>query len=314
MRTLVFMLAGGLAVAQSVQFEVATIHAVETPNAQQMVAALRGGNLRMGQQVDGNQISFNFMSLRDLLTVAYAVKPAQISGPAWLGQQRYNITALMPEGVDPAQVPVMLQALLKERFKLVARKEQVEQQAYALTEARGGHKMKTAAPPPETPKEEPAGKGGAVVDVSGRQMRINQVLGGGGANITINGAGTSQRISVGQDGRMHLEVDRFTMTQLADTLTPMMDAPVVDKTGLTGAFQVSLDLSMADLLSVAQRSGTLPAGVNPARLAGAQGANAAEPGGDLTAAVGKLGLRLDKQKLPVETVIVDSAEQNPTEN
>jgi uncharacterized protein (TIGR03435 family) len=42
--------------------------------------------------------------------------------------------------------------------------------------------------------------------------------------------------------------------------------------------------------------------------------SAADPGGDLTAAVQKLGLRLDKQKAPVDALIIESAEKTPSEN
>jgi uncharacterized protein (TIGR03435 family) len=308
-------LAAGLAAAQSPQFEVATIHSATMPSALELAGALRAGTLRLGQQVQGNQASFNLMSLRDLLVVAYGVKPTQVSGPGWLTQQRYNITALMPEGADAKQVPEMLQALLKERFKLAAHKQPVEQQVYTLTVARGGHKMKEAAPPPESSGDEPAGKGGTVVSVGGQQMRINQQPSGAGAAVSISTQGATQKISMGPDGLMHLEVDRFTMAQLADTLTPMMDFPVVDRTDLTGQFQVALDLSMANVLLIAQKAGNVPAGVSlPPQLGGGQGLNAADPGGDLNVAVAKLGLRLEKQKLPLETLIVDSAEQNPTEN
>ena len=147
------------------QFDVATIHTATMPSAVELANSLRAGTLKLGQQVQGNQASFNLMSLRDLLVVAYGVKPTQVSGPAWLTQQRYNITALMPDGVDPKRMPEMLQALLKERFNLVAHKDPVEQQVYALTVARGGHKMKEATPPPPVTEAEPTGKGGTVVSV-----------------------------------------------------------------------------------------------------------------------------------------------------
>ena len=75
------------------------------------------------------------------------------------------------------------------------------------------------------------------------------------------------------------------MDQLADTVTPMLDLPALNKTGLSGAFQVSLDLSMANMLAIAQKAGAVPAGVSlPPQLGAGQG-NAADPGGDVTAAL-----------------------------
>ena len=128
-----------------------------------------------------------------------------------------------------------------------------------------------------------------------------------------NGA---QKISMSPDGKMHMEIERMTMPQLAETLTPLMDLPVVDKTGLTEAFTLALDLSMADIMSMARKAGAAVPGALPAGApsAGPAGFAAADPGGDLTNAVQKLGLRLNKQKAPVEGLVIESAEKTPTEN
>jgi uncharacterized protein (TIGR03435 family) len=71
------------------------------------------------------------------------------------------------------------------------------------------------------------------------------------------------RVSVGANGQMHMEMERMTMATLAQTLTPMLDRPVVDHTELKGAFQIALDLSLQDMMQVARAAGIGGAGAPP---------------------------------------------------
>lgn len=305
----------GILLAQGSQFEVATIREAQPITAQ----TIQGGNFRVGMRTTGNQVDFGYMSLRDLISIAYEVKPLQIAGPDWITQQRYDIQALMPEGTDSKQVPVMLQALLKERFHLVARKESREQQVYGLEVAKGGHKMKESPAESSEPKEPPAG--GQAISLNGQQIRVDRAgaAGAGGSATISGGQGGTTKMSMGPDGRMHLEVERMTMTQLADTLTPLLDLPVVDRTDLPGSYQVALDINVADLMQVASRAGVAVGAARAGAAVPGQAAplslGASDPsGGDLFAAVQKLGLRLEKQKGAIDTVVVESADKTPTEN
>src|SRR5712691_7018407 len=90
-------------------FEVASIR----PSAgvpQQGVAA--------GARVDGSQFRTAFLTLKDYIGMGYRLKLYQISGPDWIGTDRFDIAASLPAGVLPAQVPEMMQSLLEERFLL----------------------------------------------------------------------------------------------------------------------------------------------------------------------------------------------------
>lgn len=308
MKFLLFALTAMLAAGQ--EFEVATIRPAGPLNAQ----AVRDGKLLIGQRITGNQVDYGYLSLRNLVMTAYEVKPHQVTVPAWMDEQRYDIHALMPEGTDPKQIPAMLRSLLKERFKLVANKSSKELDVYALEVAKDGHKMKEAPEP--QPAAEPAkpAAGAQTMTINGQQMQINQQqIAGGGMNVAIaGGANGAQRITMNPDGRMHLEVERVTMAQFSDTLTQMLDRPVIDRTDLKGNYQVALDLSMADIMQIASKT------LGPAAGAGLQAAMAGrggmDPGTEIIGAVQKLGLRLTKQKAPVEIVMVESAERNPTEN
>ena len=109
------------------------------------------------------------------------------------------------------------------------------------------------------------------------------------------------------------------MATLAQTLTPMVDRPVVDHTELKGEFTIALDLSMQDMLQIAGKAGIVGVGAPPtAGIPGgpaAGGFAASDPSGDsIFMSVQQLGLKLEKQKAPIETIVVESASKDPTEN
>jgi uncharacterized protein (TIGR03435 family) len=90
---------------------------------------------------------------------------------------------------------------------------------------------------------------------------------------------------------------------------------VVDQTGLTGHYEVSLTLSFADLMAAARAQGGDAGG--SAGTPGGAAAEASDPGGagsTVYASVEKLGLRLEPRKAVVKQLIVDHAEKTPTEN
>ena len=184
MRSLALLvLVSGLGFGQT--FEVATIKQADPINIQALAAAGRGGSISLpniGMRVTGNQVNFGYLSLRDLATIAYEMKPMQMKAPDWMAQQRFDIQALMPEGADQKQIPAMLQALLKDRFKLVAHKDSKEQDVMALEVAKGGHKMKEAPPlDPNAAAATPAtaaGPGAQTMTFGGQQVTV--IRSGGG--------------------------------------------------------------------------------------------------------------------------------------
>src|SRR5215468_1461611 len=84
-------------------FEVASIKQAAPQQMGRMMVRMGG---------DPGRVDYANVSLKDVLARAYGMKRYQISGPAWLDSERYDITAKVPEGVPKEQVPVMLQALL----------------------------------------------------------------------------------------------------------------------------------------------------------------------------------------------------------
>ena len=72
---------------------------------------------------DPEQITWTYATLKGLLMRAYDVKAYQVSGPAWLDTERYDVAAKVPVGVTKEQVERMWQNLLEERFGMTLHRE-----------------------------------------------------------------------------------------------------------------------------------------------------------------------------------------------
>jgi uncharacterized protein (TIGR03435 family) len=111
---------------------------------------------------DPTRYSFGLASLLDLISTAYNVNSFQISSPAALDRQRFDLVARVLEGATKQQFRVMLQNLLAERFELKAHIEAREFNAYEMVVAKTGLKLKEAvagetASPPDAPAPGPTG-------------------------------------------------------------------------------------------------------------------------------------------------------------
>lgn len=76
-----------------------------------------------------------------LLAAAYGMTEPRVIGPAWLNSDRFDVAAKSPEGIPDSALKPMLQALLKERFKLSAHLTAQEMPVYFLEVAKSGVKM-----------------------------------------------------------------------------------------------------------------------------------------------------------------------------
>ncbi len=92
----------------------------------------------------GRNLNFANISVRDLIMLAYGVGAPQISGPEWL-LSRYDMIAKIPADAKKEQIPLMLQTLLSQRFKLAFHRDQKTMQIYALEVAKGGPKLTESA-------------------------------------------------------------------------------------------------------------------------------------------------------------------------
>jgi uncharacterized protein (TIGR03435 family) len=224
--------------------------------------------------------------MRGLLTTAYGVKEYQVSGPAWMDTERYDVIVKVPAGATKERVNAMWQNLLAERFGLMLHHEPKEFQVDELVVGKNGAKLKeTTVDPAEELDPGPP-----------KYNQKNRELAGPGFVTTILADGQAHAVAKGQ-----------TLSRLTTLLGGQLHRPVLDKTGLTGKYDFSIDFKM-DLRAL----GPPPGGPGPGAAAGD---NAPDPGPDLAAAVEQqLGLRLVPAKAKLDVLVIDKAEKAPTDN
>jgi uncharacterized protein (TIGR03435 family) len=119
-------------------------------------------------------------------------------------------------------------------------------------------------------------------------------VGKSGIKIHASGDGSG---TLGPGGNLSLISTNGSMPMLVEKLSVALRLPVVDKTGLTGGFDFTLDV-------FPYISDNQPEHFNPELIADAAS----------RAVEAELGLKLQLQKAPVEMLIIDRAEKTPIEN
>ena len=240
--------------------------------------------MMMGVRIDNAQVSISTLSLSTVLAMAFHVQPYLISGPGWLTTTAFNITAKLPAGTRVDQIPEMLQALFAERFKMAAHWEDREQPVYVLAVAKGGLRVKEKASA-DVQEATPSGSGTVLTPMG--EMTISQGPKGGG----ISGAGV--RIMVTPDHHVHFEFSRFA--RLVEFLSSDVGRPVLDETNLKGNYDIAYEISPE--MQIREGAVPGPGDENPTFVA-----------------LRGLGLTVESRKAPVETIVIDHLEKNPTEN
>jgi uncharacterized protein (TIGR03435 family) len=243
----------------------------------------------------GNQIlpggRFRAMStLKQLVTQAFDVKDYQVEGgPKWLTADYFEINASAGGDATTAEMNAMLKALLLERFALKTHIDTRQAPSYVLTVARSDRlgsglkptsteclqlieaRKKGTAPPP-TPLQS---TGLPTEPTCGMTMGISRANGG------------STRLFGGTE-----------IKSLLSAISSELAAPVVDKTGLTGLYDITIEFT-----SERQTAGR-PGGLDP-------NSNDTPPPPISIAVEKQLGLKLEKQMAPLPFVVIDGAE-HPT--
>jgi uncharacterized protein (TIGR03435 family) len=196
------------------------------------------------------------VTLKRLLAEAYHLQMNQILGPGWLGQNEYDVEARAEGAGMKEQMAPMLRSLVAERFKLKQHTETREMRVYEL-----------------------------VVDDSGPKIR------------PLNGG---EPVSAGAGFHFHGDMRQFADLLAVQLTIPASDnptepvrasaspIPVVDKTGLPGIFDFSVDMHPelgTDMFTSWRR-----------------------------ALKEQLGLRIESRKENVGVLVVDEAAKIPTEN
>ena len=197
-----------------------------------------------------------YATLVDLIAAAFDISGEKVvGGPAWLEFDRFDIVAKLPAG--RTDVKPLLKSLLADRFKLVAREAESDVPALAL-----------------------------VVDGTSRLQAGRPSDDAAGCSITL-----------GRNLEVIAKCRRASIAALAEQLTRQnggyFTTPLVDRTGLTGTWDVDLAWVQRGMLQQGSRQSRHPT---------------------LFQALATLGLKLDPQTMRGPAVVVQSANRTPTPN
>ena len=233
------------------------------------------GQLSVRMSADAGMLRYTNVSLRDCIRVAFRVKEFQVEGPDWIETTRFDITAKLPEGSSKEQIPEMLQALLRERFRLSLHRETKDHAVYALVVGKGGANLKPAA--------SPAGGGSP------------------GSSAPIQ----TQSVQTGPAG-VHLQAAGITLAGLAEMIARFAERPVVDMTKIEGQYDFDLVFTPES-----NRGMMMPP---PGGGERAPSDASSEGVSSIIDSVQRYGLKLEPRKAPMEILVVDHIEKTPTEN
>jgi uncharacterized protein (TIGR03435 family) len=214
---------------------------------------------RMRLGFSGGRYAIRNATLVDIIRTAWNVDADNIlGGPEWLDASRFDVIGTAPNEATPETLRIMLQALLKDRFQLRVHAGNKDLPAYAMT----------AAKKPQLKPSDGSKEGECAVQ-----------------------AGTGREPVV-------FRCKSVTMAAFAKNLSTQWPAteylfkyPVVDRTGLKGAWDFSFECS---------RPGNQPAPTAVTTLPAATLFDAFE---------NQLGLKLDLTKVSTPVVVVESARQ-----
>ena len=232
--------------------------------------------MRIGLNGPG-RINMQNPTLVDLIRFAYGEGLASNleirGGPAWATKDHYNLEAQGDASDTPVQLRIKLRTLLADRFALKHHTEQKDVDVYNLVYARSDKKL-----------------GPKVKDWDG-------TCGGRPAN----GGNNDPKVPrcSGLFSQTGLKMIGISMAGAADMLAAPptgIGRQVVDRTGLTGYYDMDLEFKFAF-----GPPGTAPAAADP------------EGPSIFTAVQEQLGLKLESAKGKADVIVIDSAD-HPTDN
>jgi uncharacterized protein (TIGR03435 family) len=223
----------------------------------------------------------------------------EIKGPGWIGSDRYTVAAKAAGAASMEMMRgPMMQAVLEERFRLKIRIEQRDMPVYFLTIAL------------DRPRLQPT-KEGSCMSLAEFDQRygteprkpgqeIPRICGPFRATMLDRNPNMDRAV---MDRAIGVETFGQTMAGLCRQFSVAADREVIDRTGLTGAYDIHLDLALQDLF---------PAGPGPDDPAEPP-SGAEEKSAHIAAAVRKLGLKLESGKTSAPFAVIDRVER-PSEN
>ena len=133
----------------------------------------RGDGLhRQAINAEPGSLTMRNVSMSSAIRWAYDVPEFQISGPAWINAERYNIVAKAAEAAPEAQLRLMLRTLLADRFRLAVHHEEKVMPYYVLSVGKGGPKFKESETEGEMQMQVGRGNGTAIM----QRVPMSQVV------------------------------------------------------------------------------------------------------------------------------------------
>ena len=226
----------------------------------------------------GGSVMAPNVSLRTLIAFAYGLDQLyeRIEGESDLLDQHFDVIAKSGSDVPPAQfgkvgpLNLMMQNLLAERFKLVVRFEDHRQSGYALVRASRGGRL---------------GPGIRASDLECPRRTAG----------SSNTGGDTRRCSAWIMNN-ELSADGQGMADIARLLGVVLRQPVIDRTGLTGSYQVQMKFNQVEAAALAGLRVNVPDG---------SGSNLPSL---FTALQEQLGLKLEPERVPARVLIVEHVE------
>jgi len=125
------------------EFDVASIKPTPSPDFSGGRVSFSFGPATGGPgTADPTHITWTGATLRSVILAAFEIRAYQLMGYPASESGRYDFAVGVPEGATKAQVNLMWQKLLADRFGLVVHHESREFQVDELVVAKGGHKLK----------------------------------------------------------------------------------------------------------------------------------------------------------------------------
>ncbi len=255
------------------RFEISDIHTSAKTNS----GVMRVSPARNGRYEIRNATMLN------LISTAFGFQADKIlGGPNWLELDRYDVIAKVPADSTTDTQKLMLQALLKDRFKLVAHEDTKPVVTWVLTVARKPQ-MKEADGTGETGCKIQNGSG-APGEPGPKFFRSNP-------------DGTTTVINLGPGMTMEYACRNMTMAAFAASLRTMdftrLTTDVHDQTGLKGKWNFDVRWSLPSFGPMANNGERITV------------SDALEK---------QLGLKLEEVPVPAKALVVDSVERKATDN
>jgi uncharacterized protein (TIGR03435 family) len=251
------------------------------------------GDFRRGMgPAPGGRFSAINVPLRELIAFAYGVPNARanlqvVGGPPWINTARFDVQAVAAGGaIPPGQAGPMVSAMLAERFKLEIHRESREVPIYQLVLDRGDKRLGTQLRP-------------SAIDCQARRAARGRGIPppapqGPPPDPTTIRPTCGLRLTPGR-----FAGDAVPLSQLAEGLAPSVGRLIVDRTGLTGYFDLDLEWT--------------PDQAGQPRPDGADTVADVDARSIFTALREQLGLQLEPTKGPVDVVVIDRVE-HPSED